>query len=84
MASQPTIAVIGAGVIGSAVARALARGGRRVILIDCAPPGEAGASHGKAGQASIEMRAGLGRGDLIRQHGHYEIWRKPLPNATHI
>lgn len=145
MSSQPTIAVIGAGVIGSAIACALAREGRRVILVDRAPPGEAGASYGNAGHvatelvetlpapallvnfwrelgafggvldiplrrlpafapwalrfaaaafrqrantarlaplvrpavpALIEMLGSLGRGDLIRQHGHYQVWLK--------
>jgi glycine/D-amino acid oxidase-like deaminating enzyme len=140
---QPIIAVVGAGIIGSAVACALARDGRRVILIDRAPPGEAGASYGNAGHVATELvetlpapalLAGfwreltafggvldiplrrlavfapwalrfaaaafrqrentaklaplvrpavpaliaflgeLGRGDLIRQHGHYQAW----------
>ena len=143
MAEQETIAVIGAGVIGSAIACALAREGRQVLLIDRAPPGEAGASFGNAGHiatelveplpspgllfgfwrelfafggvldipprrlasflpwatrfaraafrraentrhlapfvrpavpALMEMLAEIGRADLIRQHGHYEMW----------
>lgn len=143
MAEQERIAVIGAGVIGSAIACALAREGRSVLLIDRAPPGEAGASFGNAGHiatelieplpsrellfgfwrelfafggvldipprrflkflpwatrfaraafqrtentrhlapfvrpavpALIEMLGEIGRPDLIRQHGHYEVW----------
>jgi D-amino-acid dehydrogenase len=143
MAEQERIAVIGAGVIGSAIACALAREGRAVLLIDKSPPGEAGASFGNAGHiatelieplpsrellfgfwrelfafggvldipprrllkflpwatrfaraafkreentrhlapfvrpavpALIEMLGEIGRPDLIRQHGHYEMW----------
>jgi D-amino-acid dehydrogenase len=143
MAEQGTIAVIGAGVIGSAIACALAGEGRRVLLIDRSPPGEAGASFGNAGHiatelveplpspgllfgfwrelfafggvldipprrllrflpwaarfaraafhrventrhlapfvrpavpALVELLRDAGRPDLIRQHGHYEVW----------
>lgn len=49
------IAVIGAGVIGSAVAFALAREGRRVVLIDRAEPGVGGASFGNAGHVAAEL-----------------------------
>jgi D-amino-acid dehydrogenase len=143
MAEQETIAVVGAGVIGSAIACALAREGREVLLLDRSPPGEGGASSGNAGHiatelveplpspgllfgfwrelfafggvldiparrvgaflpwaarfghaaflrekntahlapfvkpavpALIDMLAEIGRQDLIRQHGHYELW----------
>jgi len=143
MAEQETIAVIGAGVIGSAVACALAREDRPVLLMDRAAPGEAGASFGNAGHiatelleplpspgllfgfwrelfafggvldipprrvleflpwaarfaraafrreantrhlapfvrpavpALVEMLGEIGRADLIRQQGHYEVW----------
>jgi glycine/D-amino acid oxidase-like deaminating enzyme len=55
MAQQETIAVIGAGVIGSAAACALAREGRQVLLIDRDAPGEAGASFGNAGHIATEL-----------------------------
>jgi D-amino-acid dehydrogenase len=55
MAQPETIAVIGAGVIGSAVACTLAREGRRVLLFDRAAPGEAGASFGNAGHIATEL-----------------------------
>ncbi len=55
MSGQSTIAVIGAGVIGSAVGFALAREGRRVILLDRALPGEGGASYGNAGHVATEL-----------------------------
>lgn len=50
-----TIAVIGAGIIGSAAAFALAQEGWRVLLFDRAPPGEAGASFGNAGHVATEL-----------------------------
>ena len=49
------IAVIGAGVIGCAVAWALAREGRHVVLIDRAEPGCGGASYGNAGHVAAEL-----------------------------
>lgn len=55
MAQQDTIAVIGAGVVGAAAAFALAREGRRVLLLDRAEPGMAGASFGNAGHIAAEM-----------------------------
>ncbi len=55
MHSQHAIAVIGAGVIGSAVAYALAREGWRVLLVDRADPGIAGASFGNAGHIAAEL-----------------------------
>jgi glycine/D-amino acid oxidase-like deaminating enzyme len=50
-----TIAVIGAGVIGCALAWALAREGRHVLLIDRADPGTGGASFGNAGQLGTQL-----------------------------
>ena len=55
MDQQDTFAVIGAGVIGAAAAFALAREGRQVLLLDRAPPGEAGASFGNAGHIAAEL-----------------------------
>src|SRR5271170_4101449 len=55
MSEQDTIAVIGAGVIGAAVALALAREGRQVLLLDRAEPGVAGASFGNAGHIATEV-----------------------------
>jgi D-amino-acid dehydrogenase len=55
MGQQDTFAVIGAGVIGAAAAFALAREGRRVLLLDRAEPGEAGASFGNAGHIAAEL-----------------------------
>ena len=55
MGEQDTIAVIGAGVVGAAAAFALAREGRRVLLLDRAEPGIAGASFGNAGHIAAEL-----------------------------
>jgi len=49
------IAVIGAGVIGCAVALALAREGHRVTLFDRGEPGTAGASFGNVGHIAAEL-----------------------------
>src|ERR1700722_2966855 len=107
MSGQDTIAVIGAGVIGAAVAFALAREGRAVVLLDRAEPGVAGASFGNVGHIAAELvqplpsvgllcgfwrellcfdgaldlparqgarwLAEIGRPELLRRHGHYEI-----------
>jgi glycine/D-amino acid oxidase-like deaminating enzyme len=54
MSEQDTIAVIGAGVVGTAAAFALAREGRKVLLLDRAEPGVAGASFGNAGHIAQE------------------------------
>jgi D-hydroxyproline dehydrogenase len=55
MSGQDAIAVIGAGVVGTAAAFALAREGRKVLLLDRAEPGVAGASFGNAGHIAQEM-----------------------------
>ena len=55
MGQQDTFAVIGAGVIGAAAAFALAREGRRVLLLDRAEPGTGGASFGNAGHIAAEL-----------------------------
>lgn len=55
MSEQGAIAVIGAGVIGAAVALALAREGRQVLLLDRAAPGIAGASFGNVGHIAAEL-----------------------------
>ncbi len=70
MAQPETIAVIGAGVIGSGVACALAREGRRVLLIDRDAPGEAGASFGNAGHIATELLEPLPSPGLL-----FGFWR---------
>jgi glycine/D-amino acid oxidase-like deaminating enzyme len=55
MHEQGSVAVVGAGVIGAAVAYALAREGRKVLLFDRAEPGTGGASYGNAGHIAAEL-----------------------------
>jgi glycine/D-amino acid oxidase-like deaminating enzyme len=71
MGEQDTIAVIGAGVIGAAVAFALAREGRRVLLLDRAEPGIAGASFGNAGHIAAELVQPLPSPGLL-----FGFWRQ--------
>src|SRR5215469_5462709 len=47
--------VIGAGIVGSVIAWALAREGRKVLLVDRSEPGLAGASFGNAGHIATEQ-----------------------------
>jgi D-hydroxyproline dehydrogenase len=70
MAQQETIAIIGAGVIGSGVACVLARAGHRVLLIDRDAPGEAGASFGNAGHIATELLEPLPSPGLL-----FGFWR---------
>ena len=49
------IAVVGAGVIGCAIACTLAQEGRRVVLFDRDEPGCGGASYGNAGHIAAEL-----------------------------
>jgi D-hydroxyproline dehydrogenase len=55
MRQQDSIAVIGAGIVGAAVALRLTREGRRVVLLDRAAPGVAGASFGNVGHIAAEL-----------------------------
>jgi D-hydroxyproline dehydrogenase len=71
MSEQETIAVIGAGVVGAAVAHALAREGRPVLLLDRAEPGVAGASFGNVGHIAAELVQPLPSPDLL-----FGFWRE--------
>ncbi len=53
--SDERIAVIGAGLVGSAIAWCLARDGHPVLLLDRADPASAGASFGNAGHIAVEQ-----------------------------
>jgi D-hydroxyproline dehydrogenase len=65
MPQQDTIAVVGAGVVGAAAAFALAREGRKVLLLDRAEPGTAGASFGNAGHIATELLQPLASPGLL-------------------
>jgi len=65
MQRQESVAVIGAGVIGCAVAYALAREGRRVLLLDRAEPASAGASFGNVGHIATEQLEPLPSRELL-------------------
>jgi D-amino-acid dehydrogenase len=60
-----SIAVIGAGVIGCAVANALAAEGRHVLLLDRAAPASAGASFGNVGHIATEQVETLPSKELL-------------------
>jgi len=81
MSGQGTTAVIGAGVIGSAIAYTLAREGRDVLLIDRAAPGEGGASFGNAGHVATEWVAPLPSVSLL-----FGFWRElfAFGGALHV
>jgi glycine/D-amino acid oxidase-like deaminating enzyme len=59
-----TVAVIGAGVVGVACARALQRAGQRVVLFDPSPPG-ALCSSGNAGHIALDHIRPLARPDVL-------------------
>jgi len=59
MTSEPVI-VIGAGIVGTATARALQRSGHAVTLIDSAEPGKA-TSYGNAGYLSVDSLIPMAR-----------------------
>src|SRR5262249_51225978 len=71
MIREDTVAVVGAGVIGAAVAYALAREGRRVLLLDRADPGMGGASFGNAGHIASELVEPLPSWSLL-----FGFWRE--------
>lgn len=53
--ARERIAIIGAGIVGSAIAWRLSREGHRVLLLDRAEPASAGASFGNAGHIACEQ-----------------------------
>src|SRR5580700_10918481 len=54
-ATEQPIAVIGAGVVGCAIARKLSSQGRQVLLLDRVAPGTGGASYGNVGHIATEQ-----------------------------
>src|SRR3954469_12358360 len=69
--ADPDVAVVGAGVIGCAVAWALTKAGRRVLLIDRADPATAGASFGNVGHIATEQLQPLPSTQLL-----FNFWRE--------
>jgi D-amino-acid dehydrogenase len=61
------VLVVGAGIVGLALAWRLLQGGAAVTLVDAAPPGEGGASFGNAGAISASSVAPLAMPGLLRQ-----------------
>jgi D-amino-acid dehydrogenase len=68
---RAAIAVVGAGVVGAAVACALAREGHKVVLLDRAEPGIAGASYGNVGHIAVELVEPLPSPGLL-----FGFWRQ--------
>ncbi|WP_343079907.1 FAD-dependent oxidoreductase [Ostreiculturibacter nitratireducens] len=64
-AETTDIAVIGAGVVGLAIARDLAAEGREVVVLDPEPPGS-GASYGNAGTIADYAVQPVGTPDVLR------------------
>ena len=60
-----TVAVVGAGVVGMACARALQRAGRQVVVLDPDLPGS-GCSHGNAGVIAVDHVLPLARPAVLR------------------
>ena len=71
LVGKDQVAVIGAGVIGCAVAWALTKAGRRVLLIDRAEPASAGASFGNVGHIATEQLQTLPSPQLL-----FGFWRE--------
>ncbi|WP_439598365.1 NAD(P)/FAD-dependent oxidoreductase [Falsiroseomonas sp.] len=61
------ILVIGAGIVGMALAYRLQQSGAQVTVVDAQPPGQGGASFGNAGAISASSVAPLAMPGLLRQ-----------------
>ena len=64
--SDQTVIVVGAGIVGTATARALQRAGHSVILLDSAEPGRA-TSYGNAGFIAIDHVLPLARPSTLKR-----------------
>ena len=67
MGNPPRVLVIGAGIVGLALAWRLRLDGAAVTVVDPAPPGEGGASFGNAGAISASSVVPLAMPGLLRQ-----------------
>jgi D-amino-acid dehydrogenase len=66
MSSNDPVIVVGAGIVGTAIARALQREGHRVTLVDSAEPGKA-TSYGNAGFIAIDHLLPLARPSTLKR-----------------
>src|SRR6187401_1567794 len=66
MTTEAPIIVIGAGIVGTATARALQRAGHAVTLLDSAEPGRA-TSYGNAGFIAIDHVLPLARPSVLKR-----------------
>jgi D-amino-acid dehydrogenase len=64
--SRAPVVVIGAGIVGMALARALQREGRPVVVLDPGGPGR-GTSFGNAGYVAVDHLLPLARPDVLRR-----------------
>jgi D-amino-acid dehydrogenase len=65
--AERSVLVIGAGIVGLAIAWQLRRQGAQVTVVDPEPPGEGGASFGNAGAISSSSVAPLAMPGLLKQ-----------------
>jgi D-amino-acid dehydrogenase len=66
MNDQAPVIVVGAGIVGTAIARALQRAGHSVTLLDSAEPGRA-TSYGNAGFIAIDHLLPLARPSILKR-----------------
>src|SRR5436190_4061998 len=66
MTSEDPVIVVGAGIVGTAIARALQREGHAVTLLDSAEPGR-GTSYGNAGFIAIDHLLPLARPSTLKR-----------------
>lgn len=71
LATATDVAVVGAGIVGCAIAWALTKAGKRVLLIDRADPATAGASFGNVGHIATEQLQPLPSPQLL-----LSFWRE--------
>lgn len=64
--NDQTVIVVGAGIVGTAIARALQRAGHSVTLLDSAEPGRA-TSYGNAGFIAIDHLLPLARPSILKR-----------------